>query len=121
VATPANSGGAIYNTGSHFGGTAALDVGNSILNSGPIGGTLFNTGGTVTSHGYNLSDDNAGGSLTGPGDQIDTEPMLGLLQDTAAQPLRTRCCPAVRPLIRAIRSLLPRLSLISAAPVLIES
>ncbi len=77
----ANSGGAIYNTGSHFGGTAPLDIGNTILNSGPSGGTLFNNGGTVTSHGYNLSDDDAGGFLTGPGDQINTAPLLGPLQD----------------------------------------
>ncbi len=77
----ANSGGAIYNTGSHFGGTAVLDIGNTILNSGPMGGTLFNTGGTVTSHGYNLSSDDAGGNLNGPGDQINIDPQLGLLQD----------------------------------------
>ena len=77
----ANSGGAIYNTGSHFGGTATLDIGNTILNSGPRGGTLFNDGGTVTSHGYNLSSDDAGGNLNGPGDQINTDPLLGPLQD----------------------------------------
>jgi hypothetical protein len=77
----ANSGGAIYNTGSHFGGTAALDIGDTILNSGPTGGTLFNDGGTVTSLGYNLSSDDAGGNLNGPGDQINTDPLLGPLQD----------------------------------------
>src|SRR6266446_8443134 len=77
----ANSGGAIYNTGSHFGGTATLDIGNTILNSGATGGTLFNDGGTVTSHGFNLSSDDAGGNLNGPGDQINTDPLLGPLQD----------------------------------------
>ena len=77
----ANSGGAIYNTGSHFGGTATLDIGNTILNSGATGGTLFNDGGTVTSHGFNLSSDDAGGNLNGPGDQINTAPLLGPLQD----------------------------------------
>ena len=76
----ANSGGAIYNT-AFFGGTATVDIGNSILNSGPTGGTLFNDSGTVTSHGYNLSDDDAGGFLTGPGDQINTDPLLGPLQN----------------------------------------
>src|SRR6266480_3999980 len=76
----ANSGGAIYNT-AFFGGTATVDIGNSILNSGPTGGNLFNDSGTVTSHGYNLSDDDAGGFLTGPGDQINTAPLLGPLQD----------------------------------------
>jgi hypothetical protein len=76
----ANPGGAIYNT-SRFGGTATLDIGNTILNSGSTGGTLFNDGGTVTSHGYNLSSDDAGGNLNGPGDQINTDPLLGPLQD----------------------------------------
>src|SRR5213079_790602 len=42
---------------------------------------IFNDGGTVTSHGYNLSSDDGGGVLTGPGDQINTDPMLGPLQD----------------------------------------
>src|SRR5205823_2410397 len=60
---------------------AALDIGNTILNSGPTGGTLFNDSGTVTSHGYSLSDDDAGGFLTGPGDQINTDPLLGPLQN----------------------------------------
>src|SRR5262249_26103077 len=36
---------------------------------------------TVTSDGYNLSDDNGGGVLTALGDQINTDPMLGPLQD----------------------------------------
>jgi len=76
----ADSGGAINNTAS-FGGTATLDIGDTILNSGPGGGTLFNDSGTVTSHGYNLSSDDAGGNLNGVGDQINTDPLLGPLQD----------------------------------------
>ena len=76
----ADSGGAIYNT-AFLGGTAALDIGNTVLDSGPRGGTLFNTSGTVTSHGYNVSNDNAGGNLNGPGDQINTDPLLGALLD----------------------------------------
>ena len=35
----------------------------------------------MTSHGFNLSSDDAGGNLNGPGDQINTEPLLGPLQD----------------------------------------
>src|SRR5213079_1152122 len=42
---------------------------------------IFNDGGTVTSHGYNLSSDDGGGVLTGPGDQINTNPLLGPLQN----------------------------------------
>jgi hypothetical protein len=40
-----------------------------------------NGGGAVTSLGYNISSDDAGGFLTGPGDQLFTNPMLGPLQD----------------------------------------
>ena len=54
-----------------------VQLGNTILNSGPI----FLLDGTITSHGYNLSSDNGGGFLTGPGDQINTDPLLGSLQD----------------------------------------
>ena len=42
---------------------------------------IFNNGGTVTSDGYNLSSDDGGGYLTGPGDQINTDPLLSPLQD----------------------------------------
>jgi len=54
-----------------------VQLGNTILNSGAI----FLLDGTITSHGYNLSSDNGGGFLTGPGDQINTDPMLGPLQN----------------------------------------
>jgi hypothetical protein len=35
----------------------------------------------VTSLGYNISSDDGSGILTGPGDQINTDPLLGPLQD----------------------------------------
>jgi hypothetical protein len=70
-------GGGIRTSGSN----AALEIGNTILNTGTAGANLVNDSGTVTSHGYNLSNDNGGGFLTGPGDQINTTPMLGPLQD----------------------------------------
>ena len=66
--------GAIYNSG-------VTQIGDTILNAGAAGGTIFNDGGTVTSLGYNLASDNGGGVLTGPGDQINTDPMLGPLRD----------------------------------------
>ena len=72
-------GGGIYN--SNNGGGAALEIGSAILKAGTLGENIFNAGGTVTSYGYNLSSDNGGGYLTGPGDQINTDPMLGPLQD----------------------------------------
>ena len=52
-------------------------LGNTILNAnGPE-----NIYGGASSQGYNLSSDDGGGNLTGPGDQINTDPMLGPLQD----------------------------------------
>ena len=70
----APSGGGIYNG-------ASMGISNTILNTGASGENIFNDGGTVTSLGYNLSSDDGGGYLTGPGDQIDTDPLLGPLQD----------------------------------------
>jgi len=68
----AGTGWAIFNAG-------AATIGDTILNTG---GTIYNAGtGTFTSLGYNLASDNGGGVLTGPGDQINTDPMLGPLQD----------------------------------------
>ena len=72
----APSGGTIYN---NFSTTAQL--GDTVLNAGASGGTIFNNGGTVTSLGYNLASDDGGGVLTGPGDQINTDPLLGPLKD----------------------------------------
>ena len=72
-----NSGmtaGAIYNR------LATLDIESTILNRGELGPNILNDG-TVTSHGYNLSNDDGSGYLIGPGDQINTEPLLGPLQN----------------------------------------
>jgi hypothetical protein len=68
-------GGAISNTGT-------LKIGDTILNAAPSGVNIYNLGfGTLTSLGYNLSSDNGGGYLTVTGDQINTDPRLGPLQD----------------------------------------
>src|SRR5574338_97327 len=69
------NGGAICNE------AAPLEIANTILNAGDIGENIFNDGGTVTSLGYNLSSDNGGGYLSAPGDQTNTDPILGPLQD----------------------------------------
>src|SRR4029077_16101668 len=42
---------------------------------------------TVTSHGYNISSDDGSGFLIGPGDQINTDPLLGPLQDNGGPTL----------------------------------
>jgi len=60
-----------------------VEIGNTILNDGASGQNLlnFNDAGTITSHGYNLSSDDGGGYLTATGDQVNTDSMLGPLQD----------------------------------------
>jgi hypothetical protein len=54
-----------------------VEIQNTILNANASG----NIGGTVTSRGYNVCSDDGGGLLTGPGDQINTDPLLGPLRD----------------------------------------
>jgi predicted outer membrane repeat protein len=80
------SGGGIYNTSS-------LIMRNTILNAGASGENIFNDGGTVTSDGYNLSSDDAGGYLTGPGDQINIDPLLGPLQNNGGPTLTHALLP----------------------------
>jgi hypothetical protein len=81
-----NGGGSIANStisGNNGGGIVVngpLQIGNTILKAG-AGANISNQGGTVTSHGYNVCSDNGGGFLNGPGDQINTDPMLGPLQN----------------------------------------
>src|SRR2546425_3126849 len=59
-----------------------LDIGNTVLKAA-VSGVNLDIGklATVISHGYNLSSDDGAGFLTGPGDQINTEPLLGPLQN----------------------------------------
>lgn len=96
-------GGGIYNTAS-AGGSSPVQVlhstfsGNSCLwldgggianlsgATSQVGSSIFNgnrisNGGTTTSLGYNLSSDDGSGFFTAIGDQINTNPMLGPLQD----------------------------------------
>jgi hypothetical protein len=71
----ATQGGGISN-----GNLGSIGISNTILDGGG-GENIFNQGGTITSAGYNLSSDDGGGYLSGPGDQINTDPLLGPLQD----------------------------------------
>ena len=71
----AESGGSgIFNRGS-------MTIGSTILNAGTLGANIDNLYGTVISLGYNLSNDYGSGFLTAIGDQINTDPRLGPLQD----------------------------------------
>ena len=58
-----------------------LEIANTILKAGTQGANILSSPGMVTSRGYNLSSDNGGGFLIATGDQINTNPMLGPLQD----------------------------------------
>jgi len=84
----AGSGGGIY----HYLGN--LEISDTILNAGTSGENIFNDGGTVTSHGYNISSDDGGGYLNGPGDQLNTDPLLGPLQDNGGPTLTHAPLPA---------------------------
>jgi hypothetical protein len=70
-----------------------LEIGNTTLKAGASGANISNNGGTVISHGYNLSSDDGGGYLTGPGDQINTDPMLGALQNNGGPTLTHALLP----------------------------
>ena len=72
------------------GGT--VEIANTILNQNAPG----NIGGSVTSLGYNICSDNGGGLLNGPGDQINTDPLLGPLQDNGGPTLTYLPLPGSR-------------------------
>lgn len=95
-----NSGGGIYNDFFSIGSSISnstmnnngveissyggpfVNMGNTIFETSPGGHSLVTDGyGTIHSDGYNLSSDDGGGYLTGPGDQINVDPLLGPLQD----------------------------------------
>jgi hypothetical protein len=86
------------NSAGVFGGgvltVGTLQIGNTILNRGHSGENIHSFGEiTVISLGYNLSSDDAAGFLTGPGDQINTDPMLGPLQDNGGPTLTQALLP----------------------------
>jgi hypothetical protein len=85
IANSTISGNSAINGGAICNNAAPLEIANSILNAGDVGQNIFNDGGTITSLGYNLSSDNAGGYLNGPGDQTDTNPILGPLQNNGGR------------------------------------
>jgi hypothetical protein len=72
-------GGGIFNIGGQ-GADAVISIGNTIFRAGAAGENIVNSMGTVTSLGYNIGSDDGGGFLNGPGDQINTDPLLGPLQ-----------------------------------------
>jgi hypothetical protein len=81
IANSTVSGNSAATCGGVCGGT--VEIGNTILNANTAG----NIDGSVTSRGYNVCSDDAGGLLNGPGDQINTDPLLGPLQDNGGPTL----------------------------------
>jgi hypothetical protein len=72
---------ATYQDGGALYVTSPLELGNTILQAGASGVNIFNNGGSLITRGYNISSDDGSGYLNGPGDQINTDPLLGPLQD----------------------------------------
>ena len=81
-----SNGGGIYLTSS-------LELGTTILKAGASGVNIFNNGGSFITHGYNISSDDGSGYLNGPGDQTNTDPLLGPLQDNGGPTLTQALLP----------------------------
>ena len=64
-----------------YGGSATVEISNTILNAAVPGVNIGSLDGTIISHGYNISSDGAGSYLNGPGDILNTNPLLGPLQN----------------------------------------
>src|SRR5439155_14743800 len=85
-----------------------LEMANTIFNAGASGENILSPSGTVTSHGYNLSSDAAGGDgttgpgglLNAPGDIRNTNPLLGPLQNNGG-PTMTHALLVHSPAINA--------------------
>ncbi len=67
--------------------SAPVTIGNTILNGGGFFPNIDNNTGTVTSNGYNLSNDDGGGFLVAATDQINTDLMLAPLGDNGGPTL----------------------------------
>ena len=87
-------GGNVHNVGQAGRDTVIITLTNTILKSGSPGGNIFDDSHTISSLGYNLSDDDCDGYLTGPGDEVNTEPMLGPLQNNGGPTLTHALLPA---------------------------
>ena len=82
----------VFNSAQSY-GSAVVHLNDAILKAGAAGGNIFNQGGAVISDGYNLSSDDCGGFLNGPGDETNIEPMLGPLQDNGGPTLTHALLP----------------------------
>ncbi|HTL78006.1 MAG TPA: choice-of-anchor Q domain-containing protein, partial [Candidatus Babeliales bacterium] len=91
-----NGAGGIKNGVGANGGAVEINLGGTILKAGLSGANIVNTsGGLISSGGYNLSSDSAGGFLTQAGDQINTDPRLGPLQNNGGPTFTYALCTGV--------------------------
>ena len=88
-----SAGAGIYNVGQRGQDTVLVTLANTILNNGPPGSNIFCNSDTILSLGYNLANDSCGNFLTSPGDQTNTDPMLGPLQDNGGSTLTHALLP----------------------------
>jgi len=78
----ADSGGGVIYSEADAGGGVTVEIGSTILNTTPLVVSIVSPDpGTVASLGFNLSSDDGGGFLTNTTDLVNTDPMLGPLQD----------------------------------------
>ena len=101
----------------NFNAPVVVYMSNTIFNVSPGGHSILSDSGTVTSYGYNVSSDDGGGYLNSPGDQINTDPMLGPLQDNGGPTFTIPCYRAVPLLTPGNRISLGRLTTISVDQV----
>ena len=87
--TMSNNGVEIRN----FNAPIVVTISHTIFNVSAGGHSFLNDFGTVSSDGYNVSSDDGGGYLNGPGDQINTNPLLGPLQDNGGPTLTHALLP----------------------------
>ena len=87
----AGDGGGIYNVNN--GGGALLEFRNAILKAGGSGENILCRRHRLLPTDTTSAATTAVASLTGPGDQINTDPFSAPSRTTADQPSRTSCCP----------------------------
>jgi hypothetical protein len=87
--TMSNNGVEIRN----FNAPVVVAMSHTIFNVSPGGHSILNDFGTVTSYGYNVSSDDGGGYLNGPGEQINTNPLLGPLQNNGGPTFTRQLLP----------------------------
>ncbi len=111
ASTFSGNSGIVINNDGRFGGSATMEIGDTILNVGGPGANIVNADGTVTSAGYNLSSDDGGGFLTATGDQTNTAPMLGPLQNNGGPTWTQALLPGSPAIDQGNRAAIPALAL----------